>query len=109
MVGAHIALRLKAILGLLLVEMIALPAEIDPIGAISEKGDFTYNNLYSAGQIEDLMMDFRGFVEDQKRINLSHMHSLLGRSAGLRPDLLHDRHILLVSDGLNNGLSLDCL
>jgi putative phosphoribosyl transferase len=107
MVAAHIAIKLKAVLGLLLVEMIKLPAEIDPIGAISEKGNFIYNNFYSAGQIEELMMDFRGYVEDQKRTSLSGIHSLLGRSSGLRADLLHDKHIILVSDGLNSGFSLE--
>jgi putative phosphoribosyl transferase len=107
MVAAQIALKIKALLGLLLVEMVSLPAELDPIGAISEKGNFTFNNLYSAGQIEELMMDYRGYVEDQKRSSLSHMHTLLGRSSGLRTDLLHNKHIFLVSDGLNSGFSLE--
>jgi putative phosphoribosyl transferase len=107
MVAAHIAMKLKAVLGLLLVEMITLPAEIDPIGAISERGDFTYNNMYSPGEIEELIMDYRGYVEDSKRTSLSSMHSLLGKSSGLRTDLLHGKHIILVSDGLNNGFSLE--
>lgn len=107
MVAAQIALKLKAMLGLLLVEMISLPAEMDPIGAISERGDFTYNHLYSAGQIEELMMDYRGYMEDQKRTHLTNMHSLLGRSSGLRTELLQHKHILLVSDGLNSGFSLE--
>lgn len=107
MVAAHIAIKLKAILGLLLVEMISLPAEIDPIGAISEKGDFSYNSFFSAGQIEELMMDYRGYVEDQKRTSLTSIHSMLGRSSGLRTELLHDKNIFLVSDGLNSGFSLE--
>lgn len=107
MVAAQVALKLKAMLGLLLVEMISLPAEIDPIGAISERGDFSYNHLYSAGQIEELMMDYRGYMEDQKRTSLTKIHSLMGRSSGLRPELLHDKHVMLVSDGLNSGFSLE--
>jgi putative phosphoribosyl transferase len=107
MVGAQIALKLKAVLGLLLVEAINLPAEIDPIGAINEKGTFTYNDVYSAGEIEELMMDYRGFLEDQKRMSMTRMHTMLGKSAGLRTELLHDKHILLVTDGLNSGFSLD--
>jgi putative phosphoribosyl transferase len=108
MVGAQLALKLKSVLGLLLVESINLPAELDPIGAVDEKGSFTYNNnTYSAGQIEELMMDYRGYVEDQKRTGMTRMHTLLGRSTGLRPELLTDKHIFLVTDGLNNGFSLD--
>ncbi len=107
MVGAQIALKLKAVLGLLLVESVNLPAELDPIGAINEKGTFAYNNAYSPGQIEELMMDYRGFLEDQKRVSLTRMHTLLGKNAGLRTELLHDKHIFLVTDGLNTGFSLD--
>jgi predicted phosphoribosyltransferase len=107
MVGAQIALKLKAILSLLLVESIDLPAENDPIGAINEKGSFTYNKAYSAGEIEELMMDYRGFLEDQKRVGLTRMHTLLGAGRGLRPELLKDKHILLVSDGMNSGFALD--
>ena len=107
MVAAQIAMKLKAVLGLLLVEMISLPRELDPIGAISEKGDFAYNSMFSAGQIEEMMMDYRGYMDDQKRTRLSDLHRLLGSSSGLRTDLLHNKHILLVSDGLNNGFSLE--
>jgi putative phosphoribosyl transferase len=108
MVGAQIALKLGSVLGMLLMESINLPSELDPIGAVNEKGSFTYNNnMYSAGQIEELMMDYRGYLEDQKRTGMTRMHTMLGRSTGLRPELLRDKHIFLVTDGLNNGFSLD--
>ena len=106
-VGAQIALKLHSVLSLLLVEPIELPNEPDPIGSISEKGDFTYNSMYSAGQIEELMGDYRGIVEDEKRTNLSRMHQLLGEGSGIRRELLHDKHVFLVSDGLSTGYSLD--
>lgn len=107
MIGAQLALRLHALLGLLLVESITLPAELDPIGAINEKGDFTYNSAWSAGQVEELMMDYRGYLEDRKREGLTRMHTMLGSGSGLRTELLNDKHILLATDGLNNGFSLD--
>lgn len=107
MVAAQIALKLKSMLGMLLVETINLPAEIQPIGAINEQGTFTYNNTYSAGQIEELMMDYRGYLEDQKRNGLRNLHSLLGHSSGLRTELLRGKYVFLVSDGFNSGLSLD--
>jgi len=107
MVAAQVAIKLRAVLGLLLVEMIALPQELDPIGAISEKGDFAYNSMFSAGQIEEMMIDYRGYMDDQRRSRLSDLHRMMGKSNGLRTDLLHDKHIFLVSDGLNNGFSLE--
>lgn len=107
MVGAHIALKLQCVLTLLLAEPIDLPNIPDPIGTINEKGDFAYNAMYSVGQIEELMSDYRGIVEDEKRVNLAHMHRLLGEGDGIRRDLLRDRHIILVSDGFSTGYSLD--
>ena len=107
MVGAQIALRLHAFLSLLLVEPIDLPNEPDPIGTIAETGDFSYNSLFSAGQIEELMGDYRGVVEDEKRTGLVRMHRLLGEGSGIRRDLLHQKHVILVSDGFSTGYSLD--
>lgn len=107
MIGAQVALKLRALLGLLLVEAITLPAELDPIGAITETGNFTYNSAWSAGQVEELMMDYRGYLEDRKREGLTRMHTMLGSGSGLRTDLLQGKHILLATDGLNNGFSLD--
>jgi predicted phosphoribosyltransferase len=92
---------------MLLVETINIPAEIQPIGALNEKGHFAYNNVYSAGEVEELMMDYRGYLEDQKRNGLRSMHSLLGSASGLRAELLRDKYVFLVSDGLNTGLSLE--
>ena len=107
MVGAQIALKLKAVLSMLLVQTISIPAENDPIGAINERGSFAYNTLYSAGEVEELMMDYRGYLEDQKRSNLTDIHGLLGNARGLRPELVQGKYIFLVTDGLNSGLSLD--
>jgi putative phosphoribosyl transferase len=106
-VGAQIALKLKSVLTLLLSESIELPNEPDAIGTVSETGDFTYNSMYTPGQIEELMSEFRGTVEDKKRTSLSHIHQLLGEGTGISRKLLQDRHIILVSDGLSTGYSLD--
>lgn len=106
-VGAQIALKLHSVLSLLLSEPIVLPNEPEAIGTVSEKGDFTYNSMYTPGQIEELMSDFRGTVEDKKRTSLSHIHQSLGEGDGINRELLRDRHVILVSDGLSTGYSLD--
>lgn len=107
MVGAQLALKLQAVLCLLLVEPIKLANEPDPIGSISETGAFAYNSAYSAGQVEELMSDYRGQVDDDKRVALSHMHQALGKGSGIRRELLHEKYVILVSDGLSTGYSLD--
>ncbi len=106
-VGLQVAKRLKCMLSLLLVEPIELPGEIDAIGAISENGTFSYSKMYAPGEIEELMFDFRGFVEDEKRTKLSELHKLVGSGNNMRLELLKQKNIILISDGFSTGYSLD--
>jgi putative phosphoribosyl transferase len=107
MVGAQIALKLHALLCMLLVEPIELPREGVPIGGISEDGSFAYNGLYSPGEIEELVGEYRSYIEEEKETKLSQMHRLLGAGGLIRKDLLKNKIIILVSDGLSSGFSLD--
>lgn len=107
MVGAQIALRLHAVLCMLLTQPIELPREGVPIGGISEDGSFAYNGLYSPGEIEELTSEYRGYIEEEKENRLSEIHRLLGAGGLIRKDLLEDKVVILVSDGLSNGFSLD--
>lgn len=107
MVGAQVALKLHAVLSMLLVQPIELPREGTPIGGIAEDGSFAFNGLYSPGEIEELMAEYRGFVEQEKESRLSEMHRLLGGGGLIRKDLLQDKVVVLVSDGLSSGFSLD--
>ncbi len=105
--GAQIALRLNAPLSLLLVEPIELPREGIPIGGLSDDGSFAYNGLYSAGEIDELVTEYHNYIEGLKTSKLSQMHELLGAGGLIRKDLLDDRVVILVSDGLTSGFSLD--
>jgi putative phosphoribosyl transferase len=107
MVGAQIALKLHAVLCLMLVEPIELPREGLPIGGISEDGSFAYNGLYSPGEIEELVSEYRTYIDEEKGNKLSEMHKLLGAGGLIRKDLLAGKTIILVSDGLSSGFSLD--
>jgi putative phosphoribosyl transferase len=107
MVGAQIALKLHASLSMLLVEPIELPREGTPIGGITDDGSFAYNGLYSPGEIEELVEDYRNYIEQEKENRLSEMHRLLGGGDLIRRDLLVHKVIILVSDGLSSGFSLD--
>jgi predicted phosphoribosyltransferase len=107
MVGAQIALKLHAVLGMLLTEPINLPREDQAVAGISESGSFAYNNMYAPGEIEEFISEYRGYIEEQKFNKMSEMHRLLGGSGLIRPDLLEDKNVILVSDGLSSGFSLD--
>ena len=107
MVGAQIALQLHAVLCMLLVQPIELPREGTPIGGIAEDGSFAYNGVYSPGEIEELVAEYRGYLEQEKGNRLSEVHRLLGGGGLIRKDLLVDKVVFLVSDGLSSGFSLD--
>src|SRR3990167_7029344 len=92
-VAAQIAAVLHCIISLLLMEPIKLPGEPEPIGAINQDGGFTYNHMYSAGQIEEFNMEYYEYIEQAKLSSLSKMHHLLGKKGLIDKDLLK-RHNL---------------
>ncbi len=107
MVGAQIAMQLHCVLTMLLTDAIHLPREEMAIGGISPDGSFSYNNFYSPGQIEEFVSEYRTFIEQEKMNKLQEMHRLQGKGGLIRKDLLRDHTVILVSDGLSNGFSLD--
>lgn len=107
MVGAQIALKLNCVLTMLLSETIELPRENTAIAGISQDGSVSYNAAFSPGQIEDFMSEYHGFIEQEKLTKLHEMHRLVGKGGLIRKDLLREHVVILVSDGLSNGFSLD--
>lgn len=107
MVGAQIALRLKCVLTMLLTAPLTLPNEVDDLGVVSERGEVTYSDMYSTGDLEELQSEFRNYIEQERIKSIHEINSLLGRGGLIRPDLLKGHNIILVSDGLNSGLSLE--
>jgi putative phosphoribosyl transferase len=65
-VGAQIASELHCALGMILMSEITLPRETDGIGSISSTGNFSYNDAFSDGEVEELQSEFRGYIEEQK-------------------------------------------
>ena len=107
MVGAQIALRLGCVLTMLLSDTIELPREPEALAGISQDGAVSYNAAYSPGQIEDFISEYHGYIEQEKLEKMHEMHDLVGRGGLIRKDLLREHIVILVSDGLSNGFSLD--
>lgn len=107
MIGAQIAMKLHCVLTMLQTNSIQLPRENAAVGGISSDGSFTYNSAYSPGQIEDFISEYRTFIEQEKMSKMQEMHQ--GSNAGtlIRKSLLRNKTVILVSDGLSNGFSLD--
>ncbi len=107
LVGAQIAIELHCVLTMLLTEQIKLPGELEPIAAVNQDGGFTYNNMFSTGQIEEFTAEFHHYIEQQKLEKLHEMNRLLGQGGIIKRELLRGHTVILVSDGLSSGYSLD--
>lgn len=107
LVGEQIATQLHCILTMLLIENIDVPGENASFGGVSQDGGFTYNGMFSAGEIEEYTSEFHGYLEEQKREAFQKLNRLLGDGGLINNDMLRDHTVILVSDGLDNGASID--
>lgn len=106
-VGEQIAKALHCVLTMLLVENIDVPGEGVSFGGVSQDGKFTYNGMFSAGELEDYTSEFHGYLEAQKQMAFQKINRLLGDGGVIKNDMLRDRVVILVAEGLDTGASLD--
>ena len=105
-VAAQIAKQLHCIMTLLLTSSIRLPGELDVLAEINQGGGLTYNDMYSAGELEEMRSEYFNYIEQQKLEKMFDMNRLLGAGGLISNDIIRNHNVILVSDGLNNGLSL---
>jgi len=106
-VGEQIASALHCILTMLLIEEIPIPGENMSFGGVSQDGGFTYNGMFSDGEIEEYTGEFHGYLEEQKREAFQRLNRLLGDGGIIDADMLRDHTVILVADGLDNGAAID--
>jgi putative phosphoribosyl transferase len=106
LIGAQIAMKLHASLMLLLSDKINLPGETDPIAAMTTS-TFTYNHMYSAGQLEEYVGDYHSFIEGQKLEKFHKLNKLMTDNGEINPKQLRHHVVILVSDALQTGMSLE--
>lgn len=107
LVGEQIAKALHCLLTMLLVEEIQVPGEGVSFGGVSQNGGFTYNGMFSAGEIEDYTAEYHGYLEQQKQESFQRINRLLGDGGLINNDMIRDRVVFLIADGLDTGASLD--
>lgn len=107
LVGEQIAAALHCVLTMLLIEDIEVPGESVSFGSISQDGSFTYNGMFSAGEIEEYTNEFHGYLEEKKREAFQKINRLLGDGGLISSDMLRDHTVILVSDGFDSGASID--
>ena len=106
-VGEQIAASLHCLLTMLLIENIEVPGEGLSFGGISEGEAFSYNSQVSQGEMEEYAIEYRGYLEDQKREAFQRINRLLGDGGLIDHDMLRDHTIILVSDGYDNTVAID--
>jgi len=107
LVAEQIAASLHCVLMMLLTEDIQVPGESLSFGAVSQDGGFTYNGMFSTGEIEEYASEFHGYLDEQKREAFQKINRLLGDGGLINEEMLRDHTVILVSDGLDNGASID--
>ncbi|MBI1856796.1 hypothetical protein HY003_00790 [Candidatus Saccharibacteria bacterium] len=106
-VGAQIAMHLHASMAMLLTEGVYLPGEFDALAGLSSEGTYTYNNMLTAGQIEEMVGEYNQYIEQQRIEKRHRLNLLLGRNGEINRDTLRRHAVVVVSDGLPNGFSID--
>lgn len=105
-VAEEIALALHTTIQLLLTEPLTLQdLGGETIGVIDQTGQFTYNDMVPAGLLEEMMIENRTVVEEQKLQKLSKINKLLGEYGVVDRQMFYGRNVIIVSDGLKSGMS----
>lgn len=107
LVAEQVAASLHCIMTLLIAEDIEIPGESLSYGGITAGGAFSVNAELGQAQANEYYAEFRGYIEEQKRMHASHINRLLGDGGMIDTDMLRDHVIILVSDGLKSGGVLD--
>lgn len=106
-VGMQIAAELHATLALMLSEQITLPGENEALGSLTQDGDFIYSEKLSSGEIDAFYSEYHGYIEDRKRVGNSKLNRLMSSGGIVDEAMLREQHVILLSDGLQNGNALE--
>lgn len=106
-VGSQIAIQLHCVLTMLQSAEINLPREPDAIAGITAEGVLSYNHQYSDGEIDEMVGEYRSFIEQQKLEQMHELNHLYTGKGPMDKRLLKGHTVILVSDGLKTGFQLD--
>lgn len=107
MVGTQIAVQLHCVLTLMESSQISLPREPDAIAGITAAGTVAYNRQYSQGELDELIGENYGYIEQEKLTRMHDMNQLLGNGGTINKDLLKEHNVIIVTDGLKTGFPVD--
>lgn len=106
-VGAEIAKKIHASLFMLVIEDITLPRELEPLASMSSAGTFTYNHSLSPADLEEITLESRTLIDQMRLQTFQKLNRIISKDGLIDKELLKRHVVIVVSDGLSNGLSLD--
>lgn len=106
LVGAQIAMRIHASLLFLVTEKVILPGELQPLASMTST-TFTYNSTLSSGEIDEYVTEYRGMIDERRREKQHQINMMTSEGAEIDPALLRGHTVILVSDALQTGISID--
>jgi predicted phosphoribosyltransferase len=74
---------------------------------MNSAGGFTYNAELSSGELEEMTGDFRSVIDQERLRAFQKLNRIVGKDGAVPKNLLKRHVVIIVSDGLQNGLSLD--
>lgn len=107
MVGAQVAVELHCVLTMLASAEITLPREPQPIAGIASGGVMSYNHGYSEGEIQELVGENYGLIEQQKLVRMHELNQLVGGAGTIDKKFLRGHNVIVISDGLKSGFEVD--
>lgn len=106
-VGAEVAKKIHASLYMLTIEDITLPRELEPLAAMSTAGTFTYNHSFSNADLEAVSMDSRTVIDQLRLETFQKLNRIVSKDGVIDKQFLKRHTVIVVADGLANGLSID--
>lgn len=106
-IGAQIATKLHCVVTLLNAASIYLPLEPVAVAGITSDGVVSYNAAYSQGEIDELLSENRGFIEQEKLRHMHELNHLVGENGTVDKRLLKGQNIIVVSEGLKTPFEID--
>ncbi|HET8991577.1 MAG TPA: hypothetical protein VFN31_00900 [Candidatus Saccharimonadales bacterium] len=106
-VGAQIATTLHCVLTLINSASIHLPMEPEAVAGITSEGVMAYNPAYSKGDLDEMLSENRGFIEQEKLRHMHELNHLMGSSGTIDKKLLQEQNIIVVSEGLKTSFQVD--
>jgi putative phosphoribosyl transferase len=95
---------------LMLMEPIDVPGSTDiAIGVVNQRGDFVYNKQLGKGLRDELEMEFRNAFAGEKLEKFHKINRMLDHEGIVTPESVANKNVILVSDGLDTGTSIDAI